>query len=52
MNSTLFYVLYMYQHSFEYSKVGYAAAIGWILLVLVALFTGLLFKTKKYWVYE
>ena len=52
MNSTLFYVLYMYQQSFEYSKVGYAAAMGWILLVLVALFTGLLFKTKKYWVYE
>lgn len=52
MNSTLFYVLYMYQQSFEYSKVGYAAAMGWILLVLVALFTGLLFTTKKYWVYE
>ena len=52
MNSTLFYVLYMYQQSFEYSKVGYAAAMGWILLVLVALFTGLLFKTKKYWVYK
>ena len=47
MNSTLFYTVYMYQQSFEYSKVGYAAAMGWILLVLVALFTGLLFKTKK-----
>ncbi len=52
MNSTLFYVLYMYQQSFEYSKVGYAAAMGWILIVMVALFTGVLFTTKKYWVYE
>lgn len=52
MNSTLFYVLYMYQQAFEYNKVGYASAMGWILLVVVALYTGLLFKTKKYWVYE
>ena len=42
----------MYQQSFEFSKVGYAAAMGWILLVLVSMFPGLLFKTKKYWVYE
>ena len=47
MNSTLFYVLYMYQQSFEYSKVGYAAAMGWILLVLVALFTGSCSRRKN-----
>ena len=52
LNSTLFYVLYMYQQSFEYGKVGYAAAMGWVLLIVVALLTGVLFKTKKYWVYE
>ena len=52
LNSTLFYVLYMYQQSFEYGKVGYAAAMGWVLLILVAIITGVLFKTKKYWVYD
>lgn len=52
LNSTLFYVLYMYQQSFEYGKVGYAAAMGWVLLIIVALLTGVLFKTKRFWVYE
>jgi multiple sugar transport system permease protein len=52
LNSTLFYVLYMYQQSFEYGKVGYGAAMGWVLLAFVAILTGILFKTKKFWVYE
>ena len=52
LNSTLFYVLHMYQQSFEYSKVGYGAALGWILIVLMLMFTGLLFLTKRFWVYE
>lgn len=52
MNATLFYVLNMYQQSFRFNKVGYAAAMGWVLLILVGLFTFLLFKTKKHWVYD
>lgn len=52
LNSTLFYVLYMYQQAFDYYKVGYAAALGWILMLIVGTFTFLLFKSKKHWVYE
>jgi len=52
MNSTLFYTVYMYQQSFEFYKAGYGAALAWIMLVIIAMFTGLLFATKRFWVYE
>lgn len=52
MNSTLFYVVYMYQQGFEYFKAGYASALAWIMLVIIGAFTGVLFLTKRFWVYE
>ena len=52
LNSTRFYVLYMYQTSFEFGKAGYGAALGWIIVAIVMLYTWVLFRTKKYWVYE
>ena len=52
MNSTLFYTVYMYQQSFEYYKAGYGAALAWVMLIIIGLFTGLLFATKRFWVYE
>ena len=52
MNSTLFYVVYMYQQGFEYFKAGYASALAWLMLVIIGAFTGVLFLTKRFWVYE
>ena len=52
MDSTKFYVLYMYQQAFEFNKSGYASALGWVMVFLIALFTAFLFATKKFWVYE
>lgn len=52
MDSTKFYVLYMYEQAFEFNKAGYASALGWVMVVIIALFTVFLFGTKKYWVYE
>ena len=52
MGSTEFYVLYMYQQAFEFNKAGYASALGWVMVLLIALFTVFLFATKKFWVYE
>ena len=52
LNSTLFYTVYMYQQSFEYYKAGYGAALAWVMLIIIGLFTGLLFATKRFWVYE
>ncbi len=52
MNSTMFYAYYMYQQSFSYYKAGYGSAMAWVMLGMVALISAILFKTKRYWVYE
>lgn len=50
MNSTLFFVLYIYQQAFQFLHMGYAAALSMILLFIIAVFSGLLFLTNRYWV--
>ncbi|MGN1141530.1 MAG: carbohydrate ABC transporter permease [Oliverpabstia sp.] len=52
MNATLFYTVYMYKQSFEFYNTGYGAALAWIMFLLIALLTGGLFLTKRFWVYE
>jgi multiple sugar transport system permease protein len=49
--STTFYSLYLYQNAFQYYRMGYAAAMGWILFVVVALLTYALFKSSARRVY-
>jgi len=51
VDSTLFYTLYLYQEGFAYFRMGYAAAMAWFLLTIIALFTALAFLTSRYWVY-
>ncbi|MEO5806471.1 sugar ABC transporter permease [Devosia sp.] len=51
INSTLFYTLYLYQEAFSFFRMGYASALAWVLLAVVALFTGFSFLTSKYWVH-
>ena len=51
INSTLFYTLYLYQEAFEFFRMGYASALAWILLIIVALFTGFSFLTSRFWVH-
>lgn len=52
MDTTLFYAVNMYQQAFGFNKAGYASAMAWIMLVIIGIFTLLLFKTKKYWVFD
>lgn len=52
LNSTLLYTVYMYQQSFSYYNTGYGAAMAWIMLLVIGIFTLILFATKKHWVYE
>lgn len=52
MNTTLFYAVYMYQQSFSFNKAGYASAMAWTMLIMIGITTLILFKTKKFWVYE
>jgi multiple sugar transport system permease protein len=51
MDTTLFYALYLYRRAFESLQMGYASAMAWVLLVVVAAFTALLFKTSARWVF-
>jgi multiple sugar transport system permease protein len=50
-NSTLFYNLYLYQQGFSQFHMGYAAAMAWMLLVIIAAFTALNFLAARYWVF-
>lgn len=51
INSTLFYTLYLYQEAFGNFRMGYASALAWILLAIVALFTAFSFLTSRFWVH-
>ena len=51
VNSTLFYTLYLYQEAFAYFRMGYASALAWILVVIVAIFTAFSFLSSRYWVH-
>jgi multiple sugar transport system permease protein len=51
INSTLVYALYLYQKAFAYFNMGYASALAWILLTIIALFTCLIFWSGKKWVH-
>ncbi len=50
-NATLFYTYYMYKQAFEFSNMGYASALGWVLFLVIALIAAFIFQTSKYWVF-
>ncbi len=50
-NATLFFVLYLYRNAFEYFKLGYAAALSWVLFLYVLILTLLVFRSSSAWVY-
>jgi len=50
-NSTLFYVLSLFRHAFEYQNMGYASAMAWVLFLLCLLLTLLVFRASKGLVY-
>jgi multiple sugar transport system permease protein len=51
MNSTMVYALYLYQRGFNHWEMGYASALAWILLLIVALVTIGIFSSSKFWVF-
>lgn len=51
INSTLFYALYLYQEAFGNFRMGYASALAWILMLIIAVFTALSFVSTRYWVH-
>jgi multiple sugar transport system permease protein len=51
LDSTLFYTLYLYYQGFANFRMGYASAMAWILLVIIAVVTALAFLTSRFWVH-
>lgn len=48
---TLFYALYLYQKSFTSFEMGYGSALAWVMLVVIAIITAIVFKSSSYWVH-
>jgi multiple sugar transport system permease protein len=46
IDSTMFYSLYLYLRGFSYGQMGYASAMAWVLLVIIATVTFLTFKVS------
>jgi multiple sugar transport system permease protein len=44
LDSTMFYSLYLYLKGFGFSEMGYASAMAWILLIIIAALTALAFR--------
>ncbi|MCU6707361.1 sugar ABC transporter permease [Paenibacillus sp. J5C_2022] len=51
LDSTLLYTIYLYEKGFKFFQMGYASALSWILLVIVGVFTAIIFMTSKHWIY-
>jgi multiple sugar transport system permease protein len=51
LDSTLFYVLYLYRKAFEHLQMGYASAMAWVLFLIVLICTLLIFLTSGKWVF-
>jgi multiple sugar transport system permease protein len=43
--------VYIYQEAFQHNNMGYAAALGWVMLVIILLFTLLVFRSSEAFVY-
>jgi multiple sugar transport system permease protein len=50
-DSTMFYTLYLYQRGFGEFEMGYAAAMAWLLVLIIGALTAINFYTSKYWVF-
>ncbi|WP_028610759.1 carbohydrate ABC transporter permease [Paenibacillus harenae] len=51
INSTYMYAMFLYEKAFKHYQMGYASALAWILLSIVALLTLLNFMASRYWVF-
>jgi multiple sugar transport system permease protein len=50
-NASLFVGLYLYNNAFRYFQMGYAAALAWLVFVIIMALTLIVIRTSPYWVY-
>ena len=51
VNSSLSFVLHIYNNAFKYGKMGLANAMAWILFILTMLISLIIFKTSNQWTF-
>ncbi|MCI1984987.1 MAG: sugar ABC transporter permease [Lactobacillus sp.] len=51
MRATYLLPMYIYDSAFKTFDMGYSSALSWVLFVLIMIFTAILFKTSKKWVF-
>lgn len=47
----IFMNVYIYREAFQFNRMGYASALGWTMLLIILLFTLLVFKSSPAWVH-
>ena len=51
LNTTLYYGVYLYNMAFNQFEMGYGSAMAWFMLLIIAFFTALIFRSSSAWVY-
>lgn len=51
VETTYMYALFLFDKGFAHLQMGYASALAWILLVIIAVVTALIFATSRAWVH-
>lgn len=50
-NASLMYTYYLYRETFQFSQMGYGCAIAWVLFVIIAVLSAIIFSTSNRWVF-
>jgi multiple sugar transport system permease protein len=50
-DATLVYSLYLYRNAFQFFRMGYASAMGWMLFLLILALTAILLMSARRWVH-
>jgi multiple sugar transport system permease protein len=51
LDSTLFYVYYIWLNAFQYIQMGYATALAWVLFMIILVLTVVIFTSSDRWVF-
>lgn len=50
-NASLFYAFYLYREAFAFQNMGGASAIAWVLFIIIAILTAIVFRSSNMWVF-
>lgn len=51
LNTTLYYGVHLYNRAFTHYEMGYGSAMAWFMLLVIAVFTAMIFRSSGGWVY-